>query len=404
MVEEACEPCKSSGQDNSNEDEAVETEGEEQKEISGEEEDFLTSFQGYDHCDDDEDDNNDAAANRRRQSNDKVRSSSEKYNSRKPKWWRNLSGRATNAQRRSKTALQDTYQWPCSSVPRQGTTATDNNIDWKNIYPSLFNHDSSNNNSDNSSDIEIWLEIGFGQGDNLLRLAQEYPNVAFLGAEVHPRGVGKLYQRLEQAQESGRFWQDYVLYTTDSDPSYCLHDNLCETVPCSLEPCADEETLKSPEELQPATPTAPSAGEDITSTCYPNLRIHVGDGIKLLRSLPDNSLTTILITFPDPFPKNHERKWRVVQQATLIEMHRVLKPHGRLYLATDHPKYAAWCQELMTLSQTEQGDGNHPGWLSVDVSDRTKWLPVISPYEQKGWQEGRHTHLLGWQKGSQVRA
>ena len=37
-----------------------------------------------------------------------------------------------------------------------------------------------------------WLEIGFGNGEVLLELAARYPDVNFIGAEVHDPGVGRL--------------------------------------------------------------------------------------------------------------------------------------------------------------------------------------------------------------------
>jgi tRNA (guanine-N7-)-methyltransferase len=36
----------------------------------------------------------------------------------------------------------------------------------------------------------VWLEIGFGNGDVLLNLAVEHPEVNVLGAEVHQSGIG----------------------------------------------------------------------------------------------------------------------------------------------------------------------------------------------------------------------
>jgi len=36
------------------------------------------------------------------------------------------------------------------------------------------------------------VEIGFGNGENLLALAAAHPDIDFLGIEVHPPGVGKL--------------------------------------------------------------------------------------------------------------------------------------------------------------------------------------------------------------------
>jgi tRNA (guanine-N7-)-methyltransferase len=43
------------------------------------------------------------------------------------------------------------------------------------------------------------LEIGFGNGDNLARLAAGHPEQDFLGVEVHPPGVGHLLLKAAQA-------------------------------------------------------------------------------------------------------------------------------------------------------------------------------------------------------------
>jgi len=43
------------------------------------------------------------------------------------------------------------------------------------------------------------VEIGFGNGDNLLRLAAAHPQCHFLGIEVHRAGVGRLLLALEAA-------------------------------------------------------------------------------------------------------------------------------------------------------------------------------------------------------------
>jgi tRNA (guanine-N7-)-methyltransferase len=48
----------------------------------------------------------------------------------------------------------------------------------------------------------LTLEIGFGNGDNLARLAAAYPQRDFLGIEVHRAGVGRLMLAL-QAQGLG---------------------------------------------------------------------------------------------------------------------------------------------------------------------------------------------------------
>jgi len=45
----------------------------------------------------------------------------------------------------------------------------------------------------------IWLEIGFGNGEALLAMAQARPEVNFLGIEVHRPGIGHLLNGLEAA-------------------------------------------------------------------------------------------------------------------------------------------------------------------------------------------------------------
>jgi tRNA (guanine-N7-)-methyltransferase len=45
---------------------------------------------------------------------------------------------------------------------------------------------------------EIWLEIGFGAGEHLLRQAQAHPDVTLIGAEPYEGGVAKLLSKLAE--------------------------------------------------------------------------------------------------------------------------------------------------------------------------------------------------------------
>lgn len=45
----------------------------------------------------------------------------------------------------------------------------------------------------------VWLEIGFGDGESLLRMALDHPEKNFLGVEVHRPGVGHLLIRLAES-------------------------------------------------------------------------------------------------------------------------------------------------------------------------------------------------------------
>jgi len=170
---------------------------------------------------------------------------------------------------------------------------------------------------------EIWLEIGFGSGVNMIANAKLYPNNLFIGAEVHQPGIGSLLGQLESEASVG------------------------------------------------------------------NLRVVPGDGIRLLSILPDRYLDRILITFPDPWPKDRHAAWRVIQSDVLRQMQRVLKLNGLAFVATDAQCFDDWTTKIF---------GQESNWKRViPCPDRAEWLPVVSYYERKGIDEGRSTRLQCWQ-------
>lgn len=73
-----------------------------------------------------------------------------------------------------------------------------------------------------------------------------------------------------------------------------------------------------------------------------NIRLHFGDAIHLLAWLPDHSLARVDLIYPDPWPKRRHWKRRFVQDETLGEIARVLRPGGEFRFVTDWPGYAAW--------------------------------------------------------------
>lgn len=81
-------------------------------------------------------------------------------------------GRMTAAQKRALAGL----------YPRYGLVPGDNPIDFLAAY---------------GRSAPVALEIGFGNGDALARLAAAHPEIDYLGVEVHRPGVGRLLARLE---------------------------------------------------------------------------------------------------------------------------------------------------------------------------------------------------------------
>jgi tRNA G46 methylase TrmB len=323
----------------------------------------------------------------------RSQNSHQKYNARKPKWWKNLGGKLSKAQKRAMTEVLQKHRLP--RIPYGSF------LEWNEVFPVAAGDVSR----------EIWLEIGFGRGENLLALAHRKrasPGTCFVGAEVHPPGTGTLCARVLQGMQSHQYWTDYTIYTSVCDPWANVVDS---SNPTSVASGTQSSSLASVPEEQDNEPSSVLDETSSTADPYSNLRIFPGDGVKLLPYIPSFSLSVVLVTFPDPFPKEDQAQWRVMQRHTLLEIHRVLKSGaGRLFLATDHEGYYQWTHHLVEQCNTDSAfgaldntttDERHSptriGFRLVEpCPDRMDWLPVVSRYEQKGWDEGRSTKLSCW--------
>ena len=336
------------------------------------------------------------------------------YEGRKPKWWKALCKKPSKAQKKAQTEILQDLRMP--RVPYGSF------IQWGEVFP-----------SDDGNDKNIWLELGFGRGENFLALAhRKKTTISLVGAEIHqgkglaflcesvfnlsfvdhyadnydtflrfPGGIGYLCQRILHGRRDRKFSVDYTLYTPERDP----YSNSVES----------KELLatKNSEEVTNDKDNNESRYSTLEEDPYSNVRIYPGDGVKLLPYIPSNSLSVILVTFPDPFPQKGHEKWRLIQQQTLLDFHRILQPStGRLFLATDDLNYHNWTHELInqlnnnetTISTIEEEDSKQQRRdhkiifrLIEPCPDRLDWLPAISRYEQKGWDEGRETRLSCWE-------
>lgn len=71
-----------------------------------------------------------------------------------------------------------------------------------------------------------------------------------------------------------------------------------------------------------------------------NLRVKRADARDEIGRMPDMAFDRIFLLFPDPWPKRRHAKRRFVQRETAAEFARLLKPGGRLRVATDVRVYA----------------------------------------------------------------
>jgi len=73
-----------------------------------------------------------------------------------------------------------------------------------------------------------------------------------------------------------------------------------------------------------------------------NVRLHFADAAQLIDWLPPSALARVDLLYPDPWPKKRHWKRRFVQDSSLRQIARVLRPGGEFRFATDIPDYAAW--------------------------------------------------------------
>jgi tRNA (guanine-N7-)-methyltransferase len=111
-----------------------------------------------------------------------------------------------------------------------------------------------------------------------------------------------------------------------------------------------------------------------------NVRIHYGDARVLLEALPDQSLERLYLLYPDPWPKERQKKRRFVNPANLAHFHRLLQPDGLLLFASDIGDYVDWTLEHVSVLAgfAQVGDSTQPF---------ENWTPTR--YEAKAIREGR---------------
>jgi tRNA (guanine-N7-)-methyltransferase len=116
-----------------------------------------------------------------------------------------------------------------------------------------------------------------------------------------------------------------------------------------------------------------------------NVRIHYGDARVLLEALPDQCFERVYLLYPDPWPKARQNKRRFVSPENLVQIHRVLKPAGDFWFASDIDEYVLWTREHVAVSNlfTEHGDDQQ----AFENWTRTR-------YEAKAVREGRGQNYL----------
>jgi len=94
-----------------------------------------------------------------------------------------------------------------------------------------------------------------------------------------------------------------------------------------------------------------------------NIRIYHHDAVEVLSDcIPEGSLDTVQIFFPDPWHKKKHHKRRLVQAAFVELLRTRLKQGGILHLATDWQDYAAQMMNVLSAAdayQNKYGEGQY---------------------------------------------
>jgi tRNA (guanine-N7-)-methyltransferase len=124
-----------------------------------------------------------------------------------------------------------------------------------------------------------------------------------------------------------------------------------------------------------------------------NVRLHFGDAAHLLDWLPSGALAGLDLLYPDPWPKRRHWKRRFVQDASLKQIARVLRPGAEFRFATDIADYAAWTLERVLRSSDFI-------WMAEMADDWRKPWPGFggTRYEKKAMREGRRPAYFTFRK------
>ena len=118
--------------------------------------------------------------------------------------------------------------------------------------------------------------------------------------------------------------------------------------------------------------------EAIDTNGWQHVRVVEDDVLEVLPRLPIASLAGVRMFFPDPWPKNKQRRRRLARTEVVTQLVDLLRVDGILHIATDSADYAAQAAEVCAIEPRLRGG----------VVARPDWRPVTR-FETRGLAEGR---------------
>jgi tRNA (guanine-N7-)-methyltransferase len=120
-----------------------------------------------------------------------------------------------------------------------------------------------------------------------------------------------------------------------------------------------------------------------------NIRLRRGDAESLVEAAPAAFFSRVFILYPDPWPKRRHHKRRIISDAMVEALARIVKPGGEVCFATDIDDYAGWTLRRFLASPDFQ-------WSAQRAADwRAPWPQWrATRYEAKAQKAGRPSVYL----------
>jgi tRNA (guanine-N7-)-methyltransferase len=124
-----------------------------------------------------------------------------------------------------------------------------------------------------------------------------------------------------------------------------------------------------------------------------NVRLRRGDAQGIVEAAPDGFFARVFILYPDPWPKRRHHKRRVVGEAMIAGLARVMRRGAELRFATDIDDYAGWTLRRFLASSQFR-------WTAKRADDWRRPWPEWRPtrYEAKALGAGRRSVYLTFQR------
>ena len=114
------------------------------------------------------------------------------------------------------------------------------------------------------------------------------------------------------------------------------------------------------------------------------------------RFLTPGKVTCFHVYFPDPWPKKHHHRYRLLHPAFLADLRDSLVPGGDVHMCSDHLEYVAETMEALSAVEGFENVLPAPGWRTLEEG------VVDSVFEERWRAEGRSIHRLHFRRSGTV--